>query len=77
LLNRSSINYTQKNTTLDITGAGGPVDAGFSFEHQKENDESININEFSPSRITKPQGPKINRVNGFLDSDSSLSSPKP
>ncbi len=55
------------------------MDAGFSFEHQKDKDESINVNEFSPSRILS-KGNRVQnqkRANGFLDSDSSLSSPKP
>ena len=44
----------------------------FSFDN-KEN-ESINYNEFSPSRIFgKPQNEA--KINNFLDSDSSVDSP--
>lgn len=75
LLNRSSIN---KKDTLDVStaGPGGPIDVGISFDH-KEKDDSINYNEFSPSRILEG-GAKSKPKKGanFLDSDSSLSSPK-
>jgi hypothetical protein len=81
-LNKSSINHN-KGDTLDIGGgAGGPVDIGFSFDH-KDN-ESINFNEFSPSRIIDGAPSAIgmrkdkndNNIKNFLDSDSSISSPK-
>jgi hypothetical protein len=55
--------------SINNGAAGGPVDAGFSFEHNKE---SIDL---SPGKngILKNKG---RRANGFLDSDSSISSPK-
>ncbi len=49
--------------------AGGPVDAGFSFEHNKE---SLDLTPGKNGNL-KSKGKK---VNGFLDSDSSISSPK-
>jgi hypothetical protein len=63
----------------------GPVDNAFSFDH-KDND-SININEMSPSRINDiapgdhsaiviKKNKRRNDINNFLDSDSSISSPK-
>jgi hypothetical protein len=66
-----------------------PFEMGFSFEN-KEN-QSINLDEFSPSRIIDAvarSGEPGNRrrdqrasagrggMSGFLDSDSSMSSPK-
>jgi hypothetical protein len=85
-LNKSSINH-QKDT-IDMGGGNGfgPVDNGFSFDH-KDND-SINFNEVSPSRINEgvvvgdssaivnKKKNKRNDINNFLDSDSSISSPK-
>ena len=59
------------------------MDIGFSFDH-KDND-SINFHEFSPSRIIDgaPGAPSAigmrkekNDMKNFLDSDSSMSSPK-
>lgn len=47
----------------------------FSFDNNKEN-QSINYNEFSPSRIMVNRGENVKNQTNFLDSDSSLSSPK-
>jgi hypothetical protein len=81
-LNNSSINH-QKDT-LDVNGGICPGDNGYSFDH-KDN-ESLNFIEFSPSRLIDgaPKAPsaigkrknKRNDINNFLDSDSSMSSPK-
>lgn len=80
LLNKSTVHNTKPTTS----GMIAPFDMGFSFEN-KEN-QSINLDEFSPSRINDPaarSGEPENRRNqktsgamsNLLDSDSSLSSP--
>lgn len=81
LLNKSTVNRVKPTTS----GMIPPFDMGFSFEN-KEN-QSINLDEFSPSRIIDPamrSGEPENRrrdqkggaMSNLLDSNSSMSSPK-
>lgn len=83
---RQPVNLLNKSTVQNKpTTSGGVippfVDMGFSFEN-KEN-QSLNLDEFSPSRIVEPAGRsgepgnRRQRVANLLDSDSSMSSPKP
>jgi hypothetical protein len=52
-----------------------PKDIGASFEEKENN--SLNYEEFSPSRITSEALVKqLGKSSAFLDSNSSLSSPK-
>ncbi len=49
-------------------------DIGASFEEKENN--SLNYDEFSPSRIVEAHVKHFGKNSGFLDSNSSLSSPK-